>query len=42
MLNTKVKKYKRLQIIVVNRENEQGFGVFAITKHYVAGNFAKR
>ena len=42
MLNTKVKKYKRLQIIVVNHENEQGFGVFAITKHYVAGNFAKR
>lgn len=42
MLNTKVKKYKRLQIAVINDTVDQGFGVFAITKHYVGGNYAKR
>ena len=38
----KVKKYKRLQIAVVNDSVNEGFGVFAITKHYVMGNFAKK
>ena len=40
--NAKVKKYKRLQILIRNNEVNEGFGVFAITKHYVEGNFAKR
>jgi len=40
--NTKVKKYKRLQILIRNSVAGEGFGVFAITKHYVRGNFAKR
>lgn len=38
----KVKKYKRLQIIVKNDAVDEGFGVYAIVKHYVTGNFAKR
>ncbi len=38
----KVKNYKRLQIIVRNDEADEGFGVYQITKHYVAGNFARR
>lgn len=42
MLHTKIKKYKRLQFIVVNEKKEQGFGVYAITKHFVAGNYAKK
>lgn len=42
MLHTKVKKYKRLQILVVNQEKAQGFGVYAITKHFVTGNYAKK
>lgn len=42
MLHTKVKKYKRLQLVVVNEAERQGFGVYAITKHYVCGNFAKK
>jgi len=41
-INTKVKKYKRLQIMVRNRTAGESFGVFAITKHFIAGNFAKR
>ncbi len=40
--NRKVKNYKRLQIIVRNREPNEGFGIFQITKHYVTGNYAKR
>lgn len=40
--NTKVKKYKRLQILVRNCAVDEGFGVFAITKNYVEGNYAKR
>ena len=40
--NAKVKKYKRLQILIRNAVVNEGFGVFAITKHYVEGNFAKR
>ena len=42
ILNRKVKNYKRLQIIVRNREPNEGFGIFQITKHYVTGNYAKR
>ncbi|MBE7016644.1 MAG: hypothetical protein E7420_00600 [Ruminococcaceae bacterium] len=41
-LNSKVKKYKRLQIMVRNCVADEGFGVFAITKNYVEGNYAKR
>lgn len=41
-LNRKVRNYKRLQIIVRNREPNEGFGIFQITKHYVTGNYAKR
>ncbi len=40
--NTKVKKYKRLQILVRNCAAAEGFGVYAITKNYVEGNYAKR
>jgi len=40
--NTKVKKYKRLQILIRNDTANEGFGVFAITKNYVRGNYAKR
>lgn len=42
LFNTKVKKYKRLQIIVKNDAVNEGFGLFSITKHFVVGNFAKR
>lgn len=42
LFNTKVKKYKRLQIIVKNDAVNEGFGLFEISKHYVVGNFAKR
>lgn len=42
MLHTKVKKYKRLQVLVANQEVNQGFGLFAVTKHFVSGNFAKK
>lgn len=38
----KIKNYKRLQILIKNDGLNEGFGVFAITKHYVTGNFAKR
>ena len=41
-LNRRVKSYKRLQIIVRNREPNEGFGIFQITKHFVTGNYAKR
>lgn len=39
--NRKLKNYKRLQIIIRNKEINEGFGVFQITKHFVTGNFAK-
>lgn len=42
LFNTKVKKYKRLQIMVKNSAVNEGFGIFGITKHFVVGNFAKR
>ena len=38
----KEKNYKRLQIIIRNDADEEGFGVFQITKLYVVGNFARR
>ena len=38
----KVKNYKRLQIVVRNDALNEGFGVYGIVKHYVAGNYAKR
>ena len=37
-----VKKYKRLQIVVKNDAVNEGFGVYAIVKHFVTGNFAKK
>ena len=37
----KVKNYKRLQILVKNDAVNEGFGVYAIVKHFAAGNFAK-
>lgn len=40
--NRKVKNYKRLQIAIKNDAVNEGFGVYCIVKHYVAGNFAKR
>lgn len=42
MFNTKVKKYKRLQILIRNEAVNEGFGVYNITKHFVYGNYAKR
>lgn len=42
LFNTKVKKYKRLQILIKNDALNEGFGIFSVTKHYVKGNFAKR
>ena len=42
LFNTKVKKYKRLQIIIKNDALNEGFGIFSVTKHFVKGNFAKR
>ena len=42
LFNTKVKKYKRLQIVVKNDVVNEGFGIFGITKHFVTGNYAKR
>ncbi len=37
----KVKNYKRLQIVVKNDGVNEGFGVYAIVKHFAAGDFAK-
>lgn len=42
LFNAKVKKYKRLQILIRNDGLNEGFGIFAISKHFVTGNFAKR
>ncbi|MBR2483552.1 MAG: hypothetical protein IKB53_02280 [Oscillospiraceae bacterium] len=38
----KVKNYKRLQIVIKNDVVDEGFGVYGIVKHFVAGNFAKK
>lgn len=40
--NRKVKNYKRLQIVIKNDAVNEGFGVYAIVKHFVTGNYAKR
>ena len=37
----KVKRYKRLQILVKNDAVNEGFGVYAIVKHFAAGGFAR-
>lgn len=37
-----VKKYKRLQILVKNDALNEGFGVYAIVKHFAGGNFARK
>lgn len=42
LFNTKVKKYKRLQILIKNDALNEGLGIYAIVKHFVLGNFAKR
>lgn len=38
----KVKNYKRLQIVIKNDTVDEGFGVYAVVKHFVTGNFAKK
>lgn len=40
-INSKVKKYKMLQIIVQNNETNEGFGVYGIIKRFTVGNFVK-
>ncbi len=42
LFNCKIKNYKRLQIFVKNDALNEGFGVFAITKHYTTGKFTRR
>ncbi len=39
--NTKVKKYKTIQIVVANDQADQGFGIYAIERKYVVGNAVK-
>ena len=41
-LKKKIKKYKRLQIVVVNDAVNEGFGIFQIAKTYSIGNYAKK
>ena len=36
------RKYKRLQILVKNDAVNEGFGVYAIVKHFASGDFAKK
>jgi len=38
----RAKKYKRLQILVKNDAVNEGFGVYAIVKHFAAGDFARK
>lgn len=38
----RARKYKRLQILVKNDAAGEGFGVYAIVKHYASGDFAKK
>ncbi len=40
--NRKVKNYKRLQFVIENDAPGEGFGVYAVTKHFVSGNYAKK
>ena len=39
--NTKVKKYKRLQVVISNDEIYEPLGILGITKTYTVGGFAK-
>lgn len=39
--NTKLKKYKALQIIVKNETLNQGFGVYGVIKRFVFGGYVK-
>lgn len=39
--NTKVKKYKTIQVIVRNDKLNQGFGVYGIERKFVYGNYVK-
>ncbi len=41
-MRAKVKKYKRLQIIIKNDAENEGFGIFQIAKTFVFGNYAKK
>ncbi len=41
-LKSRLKKYKRLQIIIKNDAPDEGFGIFQITKTYCTGGFAKK
>lgn len=40
--NKKLKNYKRAQILIRNKEVNEGFGVYQITKHFIVGNYAKK
>ena len=42
IIKTKVKKYKRLQIIVKNDAKSEGFGIFQIIKTYTVGSYVRR
>ena len=39
--NTKVKRYKTIQIVVANDALNEGFGVYAIERKFVYGNVVK-
>lgn len=41
-INKKKKKYKRLQIILRNSGNNEGFSVYEIVKLYTIGNYSKK
>lgn len=41
-LSKKIKKYKLMQIICKNESINQGFGIYAIEKRFVYGNYVKR
>ena len=41
-LKKKVKKYKRLQLIIVNDGLNEGFGILQIAKTYKVGNYARK
>ncbi len=40
--SVRARKYKRLQILLKNDALNEGFGVYAIVKHYASGDFAKK
>jgi len=41
-LKKKVKKYKRLQLIIINDGKNEGFGILQIAKTFTVGNYAKK